>query len=437
MSNLLNFFVIDFPEAIVILVTALTMINYPTQLFIKRILLTAFLFSSVVWWLTIIGLTYEYKILLLLIYINILIYFILLRSLWETVIVSISSFSLLLLSEFVVINLFSVFDISLEQIIQNQTYLYVGVWLYLLMMIVAVLIMKKNNFDLSKILPKTKASQLLSLLIGAGTFEFLLIFILSTRLYLSKYNTASILTIENVPFIMWLILLLFLLIMLLFRSYLKVTVVQVTADTEKPYIQNMKELLLSIQQFRHDFNNHFEVVDGFIDEGMIDKAKQYIGEILKDTKRIVQPIEGIKDPAVQLLLQSKAAVCQANNIDFTVKVRTSLPVPNMTSRDLVAVMGNLIDNAIRACLKVPPHKRFINISRYEDDTYSIIIVENSSEIISPDELNKVFELGYTTKEKGNGGHGLHIVKKSVDRCNGTIQVSSINGITKFTIQIPK
>jgi signal transduction histidine kinase len=63
-------------------------------------------------------------------------------------------------------------------------------------------------------------------------------------------------------------------------------------------------------------------------------------------------------------------------------------------------------------------------------------VVDSGHGISPEDIAKIFEPYYSTKETGTG-LGLAIVKKALDDHGGTISVSSGKGVgTTFTVTLP-
>jgi signal transduction histidine kinase len=72
----------------------------------------------------------------------------------------------------------------------------------------------------------------------------------------------------------------------------------------------------------------------------------------------------------------------------------------------------------------------------KDDNYSLIIVDNG-EGISDENKEKIFDINFTTKEKGMG-LGLKLVRRFIEGVNGKIHlVESGSSGTTFEITIPK
>jgi signal transduction histidine kinase len=100
---------------------------------------------------------------------------------------------------------------------------------------------------------------------------------------------------------------------------------------------------------------------------------------------------------------------------------------------LRSVFNNLFINGVQAMggeggnlnVKISPNDEFVNIE-----------VSDTGVGIPPENLAKVFEPYFSTKETGTG-LGLAIVQKIVDLHNGTIDVESTEGEgTKFTVRLP-
>ena len=72
----------------------------------------------------------------------------------------------------------------------------------------------------------------------------------------------------------------------------------------------------------------------------------------------------------------------------------------------------------------------------ESDRLKVEIIDSGSGI--PTEIkDKIFEAFFTTKPMGEGsGLGLHICKNIIDKHNGSIDVESQPGQTKFSVWLP-
>ncbi|MCA1991402.1 MAG: PAS domain S-box protein [Coleofasciculus sp. S288] len=101
--------------------------------------------------------------------------------------------------------------------------------------------------------------------------------------------------------------------------------------------------------------------------------------------------------------------------------------------ELNQVWTNLLHNAIQAM----NNKGTLEISVTEKNHQIVVEITDSGCGISPEIQSKIFEPFFTTKPAGEGsGLGLNIVRKIIDKHQGTIEVESVPGKTTFTVSIP-
>jgi PAS domain S-box-containing protein len=102
---------------------------------------------------------------------------------------------------------------------------------------------------------------------------------------------------------------------------------------------------------------------------------------------------------------------------------------------LFQLWSNLIKNAIEA-LKDKAQKE-INISAVRKGDMVSLRFENNGPMIPAGDLDKIFKIFYSTKEKqGGSGLGLSIVKRIVQEHRGTIEVTSVPEKTCFEVSFP-
>jgi signal transduction histidine kinase len=86
------------------------------------------------------------------------------------------------------------------------------------------------------------------------------------------------------------------------------------------------------------------------------------------------------------------------------------------------ILQNLIENAIKYSR---PHRPFVKISVHQKgDVVQISVVDNGQGIDDAHQA-KIFDMFYRASERGKGsGLGLYILKRAVERLNGTIELKS-------------
>lgn len=103
---------------------------------------------------------------------------------------------------------------------------------------------------------------------------------------------------------------------------------------------------------------------------------------------------------------------------------------------LKQVWINLIDNAV----KFAPRCGTVALDIAEAGESIAVTVSNTGKDIDPEKVPKIFNKFYQADESHAGegnGIGLAIVKRVVDLHSGKVTVKSQNGMTSFTVELPK
>ena len=134
---------------------------------------------------------------------------------------------------------------------------------------------------------------------------------------------------------------------------------------------------------------------------------------------------------VLLLLEGK---WKTKEIDFSIEFDEHMIMGNQEL--LKHVWINLLDNAI----KFSPEGGTVNVTiREQTDALAVTVANHGSEI-PKEQLSKIFNKFYQADEshstEGNG-IGLALVKKITQLHEGEVSVTSENGITAFTVVLPK
>jgi len=104
---------------------------------------------------------------------------------------------------------------------------------------------------------------------------------------------------------------------------------------------------------------------------------------------------------------------------------------------VLQILVNLVSNAKAACKESPnPDKQITARVRYLDGRVSIQVIDNGGGI-APENLNRIFTVGFTTKKEGHG-FGLHNAANLAKELGGSLAVHS-DGPGKgamFTLELP-
>jgi len=131
------------------------------------------------------------------------------------------------------------------------------------------------------------------------------------------------------------------------------------------------------------------------------------------------------------VVEGKAA---ENDIKIAVVEHEDVPQIMGDPEFLRSVFNNLFINAVQS---MGTQGGNLNIKISPEDSVVRFDIADTGNGISPENLSKIFEPYFSTKETGTG-LGLAIVQKIVEIHNGTIEVESVEGEgTKFTVRLPR
>ena len=194
------------------------------------------------------------------------------------------------------------------------------------------------------------------------------------------------------------------------------------------------ELNNTLREQRHDFLNHIQIIHGLIEMDNYKEAAEYMEDIYSEIQA-VNNIMKTKSPAINALLQVKETSCAGKNINFRILSTTRLEKPVMEMWDICGILGNLIDNAIHAAEKVGKGKILVSIK--EDIKNYIFKVKDNGTGIPKNIVEKVFDMGFTTKGNKGSGVGLAVSKRKLKENGGDIKFTTSKKGTVFTFRVPK
>lgn len=197
-------------------------------------------------------------------------------------------------------------------------------------------------------------------------------------------------------------------------------------------------LVDSMRANNHDFTNKLHVILGLLQMEMYDEAASYIQNItIVQRAAISRIMNSVSEPAVAALLIGKTARASELNIQFVLREGCCYSGTDMSlpSEVLVTVIGNLIDNAFEEMNENDDFdaQKELLFGIYSRPGAVLITTDDTGRGIPEEDMERIFENGYSTKGEGRGT-GLYQVKKMVEGLGGKITVESQVGVgTSFSV----
>ncbi|GII27168.1 histidine kinase [Planotetraspora mira] len=190
----------------------------------------------------------------------------------------------------------------------------------------------------------------------------------------------------------------------------------------------------ALRSAAHEAANRLHTVITLVELGRPEQAVAFATAELRAAQELTdRVVAAVREPVLAALLLGKSAEAGERGVELSISEDTELDDVGLDERDLVTVLGNLIDNAMEAAMSGSPPAR-VTVHVRTDGTDCLIRVTDNGPGLDPAAAQEAFQRGWTTKGTGRG-IGLAMVAQAVRRLNGTIEVSDDGGAV-FTVRLP-
>ena len=341
---------------------------------------------------------------------------------------------LFFVSEFIYMIIFSMFSINMLNLSNNNIYFLIIINLLIPITAIGIYEMKFSKEIIKKII------LMVGNLNNKNLYLILLVFIITLNFLL----TSNYITEKNISIIVVNVFFIIIYSIILFVFILEKNKNVIYLKENKILLSNLNEYekMLDYQRVNnHENKNQLLVIKSMVERND-KKTIEYINEIIKekreDNELMYTKAKRIPTGGLQGLVYQKMLVMQENYINVVLDVSSNVrkidfsKLSSKMNYDICRIMGIILDNAIEETIKFNRKEREIVISMYIDELF---VIEVSNRIKDNIELDKIYDKGYTSKEKGHG-YGLSLLKKIIDEnTNITNELKIINDIFTQIIKI--
>ncbi len=180
-----------------------------------------------------------------------------------------------------------------------------------------------------------------------------------------------------------------------------------------------------IRLLKHDMKNHTLVILSCLEAGRPEEAKRYAGEILDKLNRMYTYVH-VGNSLLSYIINSKLSKAGELGLEIKAEIE-NLSFSYMDSVDFSALLGNMLDNAIRGALHSAEKRLEVNIAARRG--FDVITVKNSIDQ-SVLETNPGLR---TSKEEPGHGYGLQQIRAVTEKYEGTVDIYEKEG--RFVVSV--
>ncbi len=195
------------------------------------------------------------------------------------------------------------------------------------------------------------------------------------------------------------------------------------------HYDEVETMYRKMRGWRHDYHNHIQTLKAYMTMAQYKEAARYLDRLEEDLANVDMVLR-TGNVMADAILNSKLTLIQERNIqvDATVTVPGNLPISDI---DLSVLIGNLLDNAREACIKLPEQDRFIRIYIDTLKQQLYISVTNSMPGSAKRKGNR-----FISEKEGQHGFGLLRIDDIVAKHSGYLNRQAENGVFATEVMLP-
>lgn len=185
-------------------------------------------------------------------------------------------------------------------------------------------------------------------------------------------------------------------------------------DSERGFTQ-------ALRAQAHEAANRLHTVVSLIELGRVEEAVEFATGELELAQTLTDRVVGaVDEPVLAALLLGKAAQANERGVELVLADDSVIDEGLLPARDLVTILGNLVDNAVDAAQGSEGARVTVTVRAAGGEL--LIRVRDTGPGLGTAEAEDIFRLGWSTKSAGRG-LGLALVRQTVLRGGGTVTVA--------------
>ncbi|NMO50751.1 GHKL domain-containing protein [Actinoplanes sp. TBRC 11911] len=202
-------------------------------------------------------------------------------------------------------------------------------------------------------------------------------------------------------------------------------------------LDSVRGLTEALRAQAHEAANRLHTVLTLVELGRTGEAVRLATAEMARAQQLTDQVVGaLAEPALAALLLGKSAQADERGVELTVDDDSRLDNDMLPSRDLLTVVGNLVDNALEAVASAAAPRRVRVLVRQEENDVLVRVSDNGPGL-TDEQAAAAFGRGWSTKEGPGRGIGLSLVRQVADRYGGAYAITRApGGGAILTVRLP-
>ncbi|URM89552.1 sensor histidine kinase [Streptomyces sp. MRC013] len=189
----------------------------------------------------------------------------------------------------------------------------------------------------------------------------------------------------------------------------------------------------------HEAANRLHTVVSLIELGQVEEAVGFATAELELAQALTdRVVDAVGEPVLAALLLGKSAQASERGVELVLaddsRIDDGVLPPGLAARDLVTLLGNLVDNAVDAAQGSAGSRVTVTLAAADGEL--LLRVADTGPGVPPAEAEAVFARGWSTRGPGRG-LGLPLVRQAAHRAGGRVELGTgPEGGAEFTVRLP-
>lgn len=203
-------------------------------------------------------------------------------------------------------------------------------------------------------------------------------------------------------------------------------------DLERKYYSHLEKIEKRQRVYQHDMKHYVEAFSALLAKENSQEAKKLFEQMkqqIEELDTVIYTSNGI----LNALLEAKVQQAEKQQVCLQMEIEPTVRLTFLQETDMIAMFGNLIDNAIRAAASCRENREVVIRLFEPEGNFVLFMVENHYE----EPVKKKGNIYFSTKEEAGHGLGIASVRELAGKYGGILDLQDNRGVFVASLSLSK